>query len=173
VIIIKGCNEILLYNITENLYYYVKLNAPLLFETSTTLSSYSPEIKGFMDLGDYLCPIQLSFSVGSNAYFSGTFYKKFLEKSDFPDQKLLAGFDQIKTKFASKEEEAFTLQFSGSLLSIGTLTDGLVQLTESDYEKGEVIQIPYDSFIVWKKNTKSVIFKMQPINFGDSYVHFN
>lgn len=74
----------------------------------------------------------------------------------------------MKTKFTSKEEEAFTLQFKNTLLSIGTNTYGLYQASDSEFEKGEVIQITYDSFFIWKKGTKSLVFKMQPINFNDT-----
>jgi len=168
VLIIKGCNEILIYSITEDLYYYVKLSSPLLFESRTVTSYYSPEIKGFLDLGDYLAFFSFSFTVGANPYFSSTFYTRYLKKSDFPDQELLTGFEQMSTKFISKDEDALTLQFSKSLLSVGTNTVGLVQITESEYSLGEVIQISADSFFVWKKGSKALIFKMQPINFADS-----
>lgn len=45
VMMIKGCNEILIYSITENLYYYIKLNSPILFESSTICSVYGLELK--------------------------------------------------------------------------------------------------------------------------------
>lgn len=119
-------------------------------------------------MGDYLAYATYSFSIGSSPYFSSTVYTRYLEKSIFPDEKLLAGFEQMKIKFTSKEEEGFTLQFSKTLLSVGTLTYGLYQVCESEYEKGEIIQITYDSFFVWKRGTKSLVFKMQPINFNDT-----
>jgi hypothetical protein len=126
--IVKGSNEILLYSITEKLYYYIKLNSPLIFDSSTLSNAYGPELKGFFDLGDYLFYATFSFTVGSNPYFSSTYFKMFLPKAEFPDDKLLGGFEYTKIKFLSKEEDAYTLQFSNSLMCFGVLTNGLTQI---------------------------------------------
>ena len=167
VMIVKGCNDVLLYSITEDLYYYFKLNSPVLFESSTIINSGGIDLKCYYDLGDYLIYGSFTFSVGSSCYFSGSFYKKFLEKSQFPDQKLLAGYELTKVKFANKEEDSFVLLFSESIISFGSCTHGLVQVVESDNLAEEVIHISYDGFYFWKKGQKSIVYKAQPINFVD------
>jgi hypothetical protein len=149
------------------LYYYIKLNSPVLFESSTTCNSTGIELKCYIDLGDYITYASLTFSVGANGYMSGSFFRKYCEKSQFPDQKLLAGYEMNKVKFANKEEDSFILLFSESIVSFGSCTIGLVQVVESDYEATEVINISYDGFYFWKKGQKSIVYKAQPINFVD------
>jgi hypothetical protein len=115
VYIIKGTNELLAYNISQDRYYYMKLNTPLLLEASTISSANEMLNRGFLDFGDYLTPIQISIYSSNNSASSWNISKKRLYKSDFPDQKLIAIFDTMQVKFAKKDEEAFVFQFSESI----------------------------------------------------------
>ena len=167
VMIVKGCNEILMYSITEDLYYYIKLNSPILFESSTICSVYGLELKWFLDLGDYLANAMFSLTTGANSYISVSITTKYFEKSEFPDGELLAGFEQMKVKFNSKEEDAFILQFSDWLMWFGSLTNGLLETYNLKYKKGELMQISYDGFFTWKKGEKNIVYIGQPLNFND------
>lgn len=54
VLIVKGGTEMFFYNISENLYYYINLPAPILLESSTVSTNNSS--LGFTcltDMGDY------------------------------------------------------------------------------------------------------------------------
>lgn len=64
VILVKGGNEILTYSIQENMYYYTKLYAPILFRTSMSGVDYDILLKVFIDLGDYICFTEFMFSLG-------------------------------------------------------------------------------------------------------------
>lgn len=150
VMMVKGCNEIIIYSITEDMYYYIKLNSPILFESSGCISVYGLELRWYLDMGDYLAYAHFGFTVGLYSYVNCTFYTRYLEKSIFPDEKLLVGFERVITKFKSKEEEAYTLQFSNSLLSIGTSTNGLHQIWDFEYQLGEIILASCEYFIFWK-----------------------
>ena len=167
IITVKGCNEILIYSITDDIYYYMVLNAPILFKSSTVSNCNIFELRLYLDMGEYLIYSILSFSVGSASYFSMSYYKRYLEKSIFPKEMLLWGFDPISTNFIKKEELAFTLQFSGTIVTIGLLTHGLFQQIDSDYERGELIQIADDSFYSWKKGNKAISCRPIPISFAD------
>jgi hypothetical protein len=81
---------------------------------------------------------------------------------------LIAGFENMETKFKSKNQDAYTLQFENSIYSVGTSTYSLILITESDLKKGELIQISYEGFMIWKKGSKSITYKSKPINFADS-----
>jgi hypothetical protein len=166
--IVKGCNEIILYDVSEELYYYMKLGAPIALESSTLTTSYSAELKVFQDYGDYLGFSTYSFTLGTGAYFSSTYYMKYLEKSTFPDSPLLAAFEAMKTKFVSNDEDAYILQFGNAIQAIGVLTYGLTQVSESTFKKGEVLHINYESFFTWRKNGKKVMRKTSPTNFSDT-----
>jgi hypothetical protein len=115
IFIIKGTNELLTYNISQDRYYYMKLNAPLLLEASTITTDTDIVNKGFLDFGNYLIPTQISISTAIGATSSWNIFKKKLYKSDFPDQKLIAIFDTMQLKFAKKDEDAFIFQFSESI----------------------------------------------------------
>jgi hypothetical protein len=168
IIIVKGWNEILIYSIAERLYYYVKVNSPVIFESSSLSISYGPELKAFLDLGDYLLFASFSFTVGSKPCFSCTLHKTFLPKFEFPDGKLLDGFERLTIKFLNKNEDAYILQFSNSLMCYAILTYGLTQVFEWEYKKGEIIQIAYQSFYFWNKGGKSVSIKAVPVNLNDT-----
>lgn len=45
VTIVKGCNEIMYYNILEKLYYYVKLNFPILLKCDVVDTANNTELK--------------------------------------------------------------------------------------------------------------------------------
>ena len=47
VTVIKGCNEILTFNIAENKYYYTKLGAPIVFKSSIVSSTYDIRLRFF------------------------------------------------------------------------------------------------------------------------------
>jgi hypothetical protein len=159
---------VILYDVSEELYYYMRLGAPIALESSTMSTAYSAELKVFQDYGDYLGFSTFSFTVGTDAYFSSTYYLKYLEKSSFPDSPLLAGFEITKTKFVSNEEDAYTLQFGNTIQAIGCLTYGLTQISESTFKKGEILHINYESFFTWRKNGKKVMRKTSPVNFSDT-----
>lgn len=150
VLLVKGCNEVLIYSITEDMYYYHKLNSPIILETSTVYSPYAPEVKGYIDLGPYIAYTAITYNIGSSPYISASTYKRYIEKENLPKQKLLCGFDMIKTLFISKEEDAFMLQFTNAIVCSGSCTNGLFQVVESDYEKGELMQITCDGYYSWK-----------------------
>lgn len=95
------------------------------------------------------------------------FFKKYLEKSYFPKSQLLTGFEAITTKFKSKDEDAYTLQFKNSILSVGILTYGLTSIVETNFKIGELIGIIYEGFFTWKKNKKTLVFLQKPCNFSD------
>lgn len=135
-IVVKGCNELLIYNAAEDLYYYMKLEAPILFETSTCVYNYNPYLYCYMDSGDYLYYASFSISVGVNSSINASFSKIFLEKSHFPDQKLLTGYDTMRVKYANLEEDSYMLLFSESLVAFGQNTPGLMQVSEEDYQVG-------------------------------------
>ena len=109
VMIVKGCNEILLYSITEDLYYYTRLNSPILFEISTIYNPYGVQLKCLIDLGDYLSYADFTMTTGTSSYYSFTFHTRYMEKSTFPQQRLLAGFEPMSTKFKAKDEAARVL----------------------------------------------------------------
>ena len=167
IIIVKGWMELIIYNITENLYYYTELNAPIMMQSSTINDNNSLEMNLFYDFGEYLIYSVLSFSVGSNSIFNHTYYKKYIEKSLFPKEKLLCGFNPINTKFLTKTEEAITLQFSRTIMSISLKTYEWVQQLDSEFEHGELIHVSNDCFYTWKKSSKMIICKPLPINFAD------
>lgn len=146
----KGCNEIIAYNITEELYYYLKLNSPILIHSSSCSSTYCAELRFYLDLGDYITNAYLNINVGTNSYFTLNVNSFYLQKSQFPDEKLLAGYDQVKVKYVNKEEDSFVLLFSNSIVSFGTQTEGLIHVAESDYTTDEVIHITVDGFYFWK-----------------------
>ena len=167
VTMVKGCNEILLYSITDDLCYYLRLYSPFAFEWSSVTSSYSVELKGLVDLGDYFTFVSMSFTTGSNPYFNGTYYKRYIEKENLPNDKLLTWFDICQTKFLSKEEDAFILHFVHWIYAIGTNTYELYQVVESDYKLGEIIHIQYTGILTWNKGGKSIAFRQNPVNFND------
>lgn len=156
-----------MYNIPENMYYYIKLWSPIRFAVSTVSSYYNLALRCYIDLGDYYCYSDMSFTLGTNSYITMTYFKRYLEKSQFPEHILLAGFEQIKVKFAAKEEDSYVLQFDRSIFSVSTLTYGLNQLADSVFKLGEILHISYDGVHTWKKGSKSLIFKPPPVNFAD------
>jgi hypothetical protein len=168
ILLCKGGKEIILFDVTENLYYYVRLNIPIVFNSSSYYTQYGNDYRFFVDLGDYLAYTTYSFGIGANPYMSGTIYKKYLEKSTFPDSPLIAGFEAMQVNFKMKDEEAYTLQFENSIYNLGALTHSLIQITESDLVKGELIQISYEGFMIWKKGSKTITYKTKPINFADN-----
>lgn len=146
----------------------MKLGAPIALEASTLTTSYSAEIRVFQDYGDYLGFSTYSFTVGNDPYFSSSIYQKYLEKSTFHDSPLLAGFEAMKTKFVSNDEDAYTLQFRDAIQTFGVLTYGLTQIAESSFKLGEILHINYESFFTWRKNGKKLIRKTNPTNFSDT-----
>lgn len=167
IFILKGCTEILVYSVTENLYYYMNLPAPVLKMCSTVMSSSDINVKVFYDHGEYLIYSNWYFTFGSSPYIYQTLYKRYLEKSSFPKSKLLKIFEIVKCKFISKEEDAFVLQFADSIMCLGSCTYNLIQITDSDYEAGEVIHGTYEGFYLWKKGGKAITYKPTPVNFAD------
>lgn len=167
IIIVKGWLELIVYNITENLYYYMELNAPILMQSATINDNNSLEMSLFYDMGEYLIFSILSFAVGAQSVFNHKYYKRYLEKAVFPKEKLLWGFDPVSTKFLTKTEQAIALQFSGTITSIGLLTHEWVQQTDCDFEHGELIHVYDDCFYTWKKSSKIIVSKPLPINFAD------
>ena len=151
VFLVKGGNEILMYSIPENMYYYTKLYSPIVFRSSLAIAEYDIRLRVFIDLGDYLAFAEYSFYLGSTAN-SGTVNKRYIEKSTFPNSQLLAGFDMMQIKFKSKDEDAFTLQFKNAVLSVGILTYGLISVSEMSLKRGELLCIAYEGFFTWKKN---------------------
>lgn len=167
VLVVKGCNEIFLYNASEDLYYYMKSNSPILFESSTHVFMYSPALYCYIDSGDHIHHASFSFNVGINASITACYSKIYLEKSHFPDQKLLAGYDLQKVKYATLEEDSYLLLFSESIVSFGSATQGLMQVVEEDYLAEEVINIQNYGLIFWTKGQKSIEYKEYPINLVD------
>ena len=167
VIVVKGWSEVIIYNITENIYYYLTLNAPVLMQSSSVDKNNTLEIKLFLDMGDYLIFSIISFPFGSNSSFSQSYFKRYLQKSVFPNEKLLNGFDPINTKFLTKDEEAITLHFSKTIVSISLLTYDLFQLTESDLECDELIHVSNDCFYTWKRSSNTILANPLPVNFSD------
>lgn len=148
--IIKGTNELIAYHISQERYYYLKMDAPLLLEAQVTISNQEMVHKGFFDYGDYLIPIQIYMYPTFWGTSSWNVYKKKLYKSDFPDQKLIAIFDNMLVKYTSKEEDSIVFQFSESIYACGTITKGLSVVVDSDYENGEMIQVIYEGLYFWK-----------------------
>ena len=93
--------------------------------------------------------------------------KRYLEKKDFPNEKILTFFSPLNVKFLSNEENAYVIQFEKSILTYGMLSYGLVEKSDSDYEKGEIMNLEGDYLFFWKKQGKSVSVKLSPINFTD------
>lgn len=166
--IIKGCNEVIIYSLTEDLFYYLKLNAPVIMASSSTCSKYSPRLDFFIDLGHYITYSKLNLTLGASPYITQDMNVRYLDKALFPPQKLLAGFDYVKVKFLAKEEDAFTLQFENTIINFGAMTYGLTQTIESNYKLGEIISAQYDSFYVWKKHEKSIKYFPTPANLADA-----
>ena len=89
VVLVKGGMEVLAYSIPEDIYYYYPLKSPIVFQSSVTTSFYDVRIKVFIDLGDYLAYAEYTFYLGT-ASSSGTIFKRYLEKANFPDSPLLS-----------------------------------------------------------------------------------
>jgi hypothetical protein len=66
ILLCKGGKEIILFDVTENLYYYLKLNAPIVFTSSTNYNEYGTDYRFFIDLGDYLIYSSYSITLGAN-----------------------------------------------------------------------------------------------------------
>ena len=167
VLIIKGGCEFLLYNISENLYYYLKLPAPILMKLmSIPLNTYGFELIYLMDMGDYLILFNFALPYSIGGSFTWNLHKRYLEKSNFPKEKLLGYFAPMQAKFLSKEENAFMLQFEKNIVWYSQQTYGLIERSDSDYLFGEIIGLN-DGLWFWKKGGKSVSFKQTPFNFVD------
>jgi hypothetical protein len=114
IIMIKGCNEILWYCITENQYYYIRLNFPIVMASSTWYASYSPEIKFLADLGPFYTFCHITFTLSQSSSFGLTMYNRFAEKDQLPDSKLLAVYDPctpVRFNGKDKDEQAMTMIF--------------------------------------------------------------
>ena len=167
VLTVKGGTEIFVYNISENLYYYLSLPAPILIESSTSWTSRdSLNFWCLSDLGDYLVQWDWSFNYRYSSIYV-MINKRYLEKKDFPNEKILTFFSPLNVKFLSNEENAYVIQFEKSILTYGMLSYGLVEKSDSDYEKGEIMNLEGDYLFFWKKQGKSVSVKLSPINFTD------
>lgn len=168
VLIVKGGKEMLLYNINDNKYQYLHLPSPIVMESLTiSNNTYNLDLNCLMDLGDYFLAYTWTFPYSAGSNFSCTINKRYIEKSNFPKERLLGYFNLMKIKFLSKEEDALVFQFENSLLSYSVCSYGLVEKTEQDYGYGEVINPANDGLYYWKKGGKSVQYKSCPINFAD------
>lgn len=135
-------------------------------EVSSLYVAYSLELKGLMDIGDYFLRWKMSFNTSkSSSYHYSQVNQWAIEKSFFPDDKLLAWFEETEVKFPLKDENAIVFQFERSILSFSLRTYGLVTSVESNYAKGEIMHIIDGEFFFWEKNGKSVDYKRTPINF--------
>ena len=77
VLIIKGGCEFLLYNISENLYYYLKLPAPILMESmSISQNTYGFELICLMDMGDYLISSNFALPYSTGDSFTWNLHKR-------------------------------------------------------------------------------------------------
>lgn len=90
-----------------------------------------------------------------------------MEKKDFPNEKLITFYSSVKVKFSSCEELAYLVQFDKSLVSYSMESYGVVEKSDSDYEKGEIIHIDTEALFFWKKQGKSITVKHSPISFND------
>ncbi len=132
-----------------------------------TNSDYDVRLRCFMDLGDYLAYAEFTFYLGT-ASSSGTVFKRYLEKANFPDSPLIGGFDTMQCKLGTKEEDSYTLHFKDYIYHNGLLTYGLQTTVEGKYEIGELICVIYEGFFTYKKDKKSLQFFQKPCNFGDA-----
>lgn len=76
VMIVKGGSEVLVYSISENIYYYLILYAPLAMQSSTIQNPYFPEIKGLMDFGEYYIFAKMLFCPDDKPTFKADYYKR-------------------------------------------------------------------------------------------------
>ncbi|CAI2365026.1 unnamed protein product [Moneuplotes crassus] len=166
VVLMKGGTEILSYSVTTGVYHYRKLGAPLIFRSSELTSEYDVKITGFIDLGDYLAFADYSLSTHYMST-SSTISKAYIEKANFPDSQLLAGFNVFKYKYGEKEEDSFCLHFKRFLLFSSSASYGVFRVVEARYEPGELHAIIYQGFLTYKKDSKSIEFFTPPLNFED------
>lgn len=90
VLIVKGGKEINLYNINENKYYYFNMPAPIVMQSSTVVNNtYNLELKCLVDHGDYFMVNEWSFPYSSSSSFTCNVNKRYIEKSNFPKERLL------------------------------------------------------------------------------------
>ena len=167
VMIVKGGNEVLIYSIVDKDYYYLRLYAPLSVTSGTISTATNCEIKGLLDLGNYYTFSTMSFTTGSSPYFSGTFYKRYIEKENLPPERILNCFDVGKVKYLTKEEDSIIIQTAKTLFCQSCLSFDLFQVIESDYKLGELLHVAYTGFLVWKTTSKSVQYRAHPVNFND------
>ena len=84
VLIIKGSCRSLLYSVSENLYYYLKLPTPILIESmSITQNSYGFELIYLMDMGDYLILFNFALPYSAGDTFTWNLHKRYQENLTF------------------------------------------------------------------------------------------
>lgn len=162
-----------MYNVVEKLYYYHKLGAPIFSKCSTAFTAYGFEIRAVLNFGEYLAYWNLTLSSGESPQLTVRISKRYLEKRNFPKQAILSLYDQMKVKFPSKEEDAFIIHFSNSIMWYGWYQYDLYQVIECDYQKEELMSISYDSFYYWKKGEKAIYALPTPLAFSDRSTRIN
>jgi len=152
VYILKGTNEILTFHIANQEYIYIRLDMPFICLTSSKYDLSSITIYGILDAGPFLISVSINWGTEGNYYCYATIERRFFEKRNFPNQKLLGYYAMMTYVYPDKDENSTLLHFTNWMMAYSRARYDKFILYDIKYELEEIMHIQkFSSFIVCKK----------------------